>query len=84
MHDQYLTDMNRECKNAYEKNHRKIRKRQKKAVDNILYTTNKLINWPEEQPLSKKEFLPQAEEEKLRESIQDLLIFKHLEDVSIR
>ena len=80
MHDQYLTDMSRHSKNAYEKKHRKIRKQQKKAVDNILDTSNTLINWPNNQPRDKKEILPPDKEIKLRESVETLLIFKQLEE----
>jgi TnpA family transposase len=80
MHDQFLTDMNRHSKNAYEKQHRKIRKRQKKAVDNILDTSYALMDLPDEQPIYKKEILPPEEEEKLRDSIQALKIFKQLEE----
>jgi len=80
MHDQYLTDMSRHSKNAYEKKHRKIRKQQKKAVDNILDTSNTLIDWPNDQPRDKKEILPPDKETKLRESVETLLILKQLEE----
>ncbi len=80
MHDQYLMDMCRHSKNAHEKKHREFRKRQKKAIDIILDTTHALLNWSEEQPLYKKDLLPQDDEKKLRDSIGDLHIFKRLEE----
>ncbi|MCP3660790.1 MAG: hypothetical protein GY830_11005 [Bacteroidetes bacterium] len=42
MHDQYLTDMCRHSKNAYEKKYRGFRKKQKKAIDTLLSTTEAL------------------------------------------
>ena len=80
MHDQYITDMSRHSKNEYEKKHRKIRKQQKKAVDNMLATSNALIDLPDEQPVFKKEILPPDEEKRLRESIQTFYQFQHLEE----
>lgn len=80
MHDQYLMDMCRHSKNAHEKKHREFRKRQKKAVDTILNITHALLDWPEEQPLYKKDLLLHVDEKKLRESIEDLHIFKRLEE----
>jgi len=80
MHDQYVMDMCRHSKNVHEKKHRKFRKRQKKAIDTVLNTTRALFDWPEDQPLFKKEFWRQVDKEKLRESIENLRIFKRLEE----
>lgn len=78
MHDQYIMDMCRHSKNAHEKKYRAFRKRQKKAIDNILDTTHTFLDWPEEQPLYKKDFLLKIDEKKLRKSIHDLHTFKQL------
>jgi hypothetical protein len=43
-------------------------------------STYALIDLPDEQPIYKKEILPPEEEEKLRDSIQALKIFKQLEE----
>jgi hypothetical protein len=39
MHDQYVIDISRQTKNAHEKKHRELRKRQKRAIDVMLDTT---------------------------------------------
>ena len=78
MHDQYLMDLCRHSKRAYEKKRRAFRKRQKRAIDQILDTTHTLLDWPEKQPLYKKDFLLKVDETRLRESIKDLHAFKQL------
>ena len=80
MHDQYLLDMCRHSKNAYEKKHRDFRKRQKKAIDTILGTMQTLLDWPEDLPLYKRDFWKGPGEKKVRGSIEDLNIFKRLEE----
>lgn len=79
MHDQYLMDMCRHSKNAYEKKHREFRKRQKRAIDTILIATHTLLEWPQE-TISKNELWQKVEEEKLRSSMGDLHTFKRLEE----
>jgi hypothetical protein len=56
MHDQYMTELCRQTKNNHEKRHREFRKRQKKAIDAMLETTDVLLEWPDEQPLYKQDF----------------------------
>jgi len=80
MHDQYITEMCRETRNAYEKKHRDVRKRQKMAIDIVLYTTHLILDWPDEKALSKKDIWQQVEEAKLRSSLKDLHEFKRLEE----
>lgn len=80
MHDQYLLDIARKCKNTYEQKHRDLRKRQKKAIDIMLDTTHLLLEWPEDSLLSKVDFLKRVDEDKLRRSIDDLHTFKRLEE----
>ena len=80
MHDQYLMDMCRKAKNIYEQKHRKLRKRQKKAVDIVLEANNYLLDWPEDQPLVKEKLWQQVDEDKFRGSLDDLRIFKQLEE----
>jgi TnpA family transposase len=80
MHDQYVVDIARQTQNAYEKKHRELRKRQKRAVDVMLDTTDFLLEWPDDQPLSKSDLWRQVEEVKLRSSRKDLQEFKRLEE----
>ncbi len=80
MHDQYVMDMCRHSKNAHEKKHREFRKRQKRAIDTVLDTTCALFDWPEDQHLYKSELWQKVGEKKLRESIEDLYIFKRIEE----
>jgi Domain of unknown function (DUF4158) len=80
LHDQYVVDISRQTKNAHEKKHRELRKRQKRAIDVMLDTTDFLLNWPDDQPLSKHDIWQQVEEVTLRSSRQDLQEFKWLEE----
>ena len=80
MHDQYIMEMCRQAKNVYEKKHRAFRKRQKRAIDTVLATTDMLLDWPEDQLLSKEDLWQQVDETRLRESRADLLAFKQLEE----
>ena len=80
MHDQYVLELCRHAKNAYEKKHRDLRKRQKKAVDTVLSITNLLLEWPDEEPLSKDDFWQQTDEHELLNARKDLHEFKQLEE----
>lgn len=80
MHDQYVIEIARQTRNAYEQKHRELRKRQKRAIDVMLDTTDFLLEWPDEQPLSKHDLWRQVEEVKLRSSRKDLQEFKRLEE----
>ena len=80
MHDQYLTDMCRHSRNAYEKSHKELRKRHKKAVDIVLDATGKLLDWPDDQALSRERFWREVDKESLRESSAVLRVFKRMEE----
>jgi TnpA family transposase len=80
MHDQYLLDIARKCKNTYEQKHRDMRKRQKKAIDTVLDITGTLLDWLEDQPLSKDNLWRTIDEERLRESAGVLRTFKRMEE----
>ncbi len=80
MHDQYLLDLCRKAKNIYEKKHRELRKRQKRAIDVVLETNHYLLDWPKDQPLYKKELWQLVDESKFRKSLDDLSKFKRLEE----
>ena len=80
MHDQYIMDLSRKSRNAYEKKHRDLRKRQKRAIDVMLDTTDFLLDWPDEQMISKADLWQQVEEVNLRRSRKDLQEFKRLEE----
>ena len=80
MHDQYLQEMCRHAKKAYEEQHRALRKQQKKAIDIVLDTTGVLLDWPDDAPLSKAEFWQHVDERSLRGSLEALRTFKQLEE----
>jgi TnpA family transposase len=78
MHDQYIQEICRKSRNAYEKKHRELRKRQKKAVDTMLYATHLLLDWSEGEPLSHTEFWQRINRSDLQASSADLKIFQQL------
>ena len=80
MHDQYVMEISRQTHNAHEQKHRELRKRQKRAIDVMLDTTDFLLEWPDDQPLSKTDLWRQVEEVTLRSSRKDLQEFKRLEE----
>ena len=80
MHDQYITDLCRHSRLAHEKQHRLLRKRQKRAIDTVLTTTHTLLDWPDDEPLTKTLYWQRVDEQKLRDSLEDLRAFKHLEE----
>jgi hypothetical protein len=80
MHDQYIMDMCRHSGDAVEKKHREIRKKQKKAVDMVVGTTRLFLDWPDDEPIYGRDLLKGDDESKLRESINDLNIFRRLEE----
>ena len=80
MHDQYLMEITRQTHHAHEQKHRELRKRQKRAIDVMLDTTDFLLDWPDDQPLSKHDLWQQVEEVTLRSSRQDLQEFQRLEE----
>jgi len=80
MHDQYTMDLLRRCKRTLEKKHKEFRKRQKKAIDIVLDTTYLILNWPDDKPLHKIDLWKHVSEQKLRSSLNDLHIFKRLEE----
>ena len=80
MHDQYMTELCRQTRNSHDKKHKEFRKRQKKAIDAVLDTTHVFLEWPEEQPLYKNDLWQRIDEKHLLASIEDLHIFKRLEE----
>ncbi|MCB1713809.1 MAG: Tn3 family transposase [Candidatus Competibacteraceae bacterium] len=80
MHDQYIVDIARQVRNAYEKKHRALRQRQKRAIDVMLDLTDVFLAWPDDQPLSKKALWRQVEKGKVHSSRQDLQEYKRLEE----
>ena len=76
--EQYLMEITRQCRNAYEKKHRAVRQRQKRAVDTVLATNTLLLDWPDDEPLSSLwQHINPAE---LRASLDDLRLFKTLQE----
>ena len=80
MHDQYVTEMCREAKNAYETKHKNFRKRHKKAVDTIIETTDILLDWPEDRSFTRETLWKQLDETTLRKCLDDLRKFKRIEE----
>jgi TnpA family transposase len=80
MHDQYLMEITRQTHHAHEHKHRELRQRQKRAIDVMLATTDFLLEWPDDQPLSKHDLWQQVAEVTLRSSRHDLQEFKRLEE----
>ena len=80
MHDQYVMEMCRKAKNIHEKQHRQIRKRHKQAIDVVLETTHRLLDWPADEPLSKSVFWQQGDQTRLRDSLEVLYTFKRLRE----
>ncbi|MDZ4152864.1 DUF4158 domain-containing protein, partial [Methylicorpusculum sp.] len=80
MHDQFIMDMLRKAKHIHEMKHREFRKRQKKAIDTVLDTTQLIIDWPDDKPLHKTDLWQQISEKQLLESMTDLHNFKRLEE----
>ncbi len=78
MHDQYIQDMTRKSRNAYEKKHRELRKRQKKAVDTVLYATHILLDWSDDDPLSHTDFWQRINRNNLQASSETLKDFQQL------
>ena len=80
MHDQYILDLCRPARLAHEKQHRMLRKRQKRAIDTVLATTDLLLDWSDNQPLTKAVLWQRVDEHALRSSIEYLRVFKRLEE----
>lgn len=78
MHDQYIMDLCRHSRLAHEKQHRLLRKRQKRAIDIVLKTTDALLDWPDGEPLTKALLWQQVDQLELRTSVEDLRVFKRL------
>ncbi len=80
MHDQYIIDICRRSRNTYEKKHRELRKRQKRAVDTVLNMSAVLLDWADDEPLTKEVLWSQVNENAFRSSLDDLRLFKTLEE----
>ncbi len=80
MHDQYIVEIYRKSKNAHEKKHRKLRKRQKKAVDVVLKVTSPLLGWADDELISKDDLWQDIKESEFQISLEDLRAFKQLEE----
>jgi len=80
MHDQYVTEMCRHVRHRYEQQHRELRKRQKRAIDVVLETTERFLDWPDEHTFSKADLWQQADERQFRGALSDLRTFQRLEE----
>jgi len=70
----------RQSKNAYEKKHRQLRKRQKKAVDVMLNASQLLLDWPDEEPMPLRTLWHQVNKSRYQSSVADLREFKRLNE----
>ena len=80
MHDQFMIDLSRRTRNRYEKKHKQSRRKNKRAVDIVLKTSDILLNWQSDFPLQKEDIFETIDEDKLRESVADLYEFKYLSE----
>jgi TnpA family transposase len=80
MHDQYMQKIQRESKNIYEKKQRDLRRRQKKAVDVVLKTSDHLLTWLNEDRSDKRHIWQHASETEFRQALDDLRVFKTLQE----
>lgn len=80
LHDQFIMTMLNKAKQLHEKKHRELRHRQKKAIDRMLDTSQILLDLPDNQPFHKADLWQHIDEKKLRDSIEDLRLFKQLEE----
>lgn len=80
MHDQYILDILGKSKRV--KNTANFVNAKSKAIDTVLGATHLLLDWPDDKPLNKREMWQwqRIDEKKLLESIDDLHIFKSLEE----
>jgi TnpA family transposase len=80
LHDQYMQKIQRESRNVYEKKQRDLRRRQKKAVDIVLRTSDNLLDWLNEEHLDKRHIWQHANETEFRQALDDLRVFKNLQE----
>jgi len=80
MHDQYVLDISRKNRNLFEKKHRQIRKKNKRAVEIMLKAAKMLVDPQSDTPLNREDIVEFIGEERLRESINDLNEYKYLEE----
>ena len=70
LHDQFMTDLVRKAKNTYEKQYRKRRHKQKKAMNDILFSIKSLLYWSENPRMTKKAFWKQVDSSTLKNSYE--------------
>jgi hypothetical protein len=80
MHDQFMVDLSRRTRNRYEKKHKQSRRKNKRAVDVLLKTSDILLNWESASPFHREDVFEFVDEDKLRESVADLYEFKYLSE----
>ena len=67
-------------KHDYEQEHRTLRKRQKRAIDVVLETTERFLGWPDEHRVSKADLWQPGEKRQFRDPLTDLRTFQRLEE----
>ena len=80
MHDQYMQKIQRESRNIYEKKQRDLRRRQKRAVDVVLKTSDSLLTWLNEDYSDKRRIWQHTSETEFRQALDDLRVFKTLQE----
>lgn len=80
MHENYIIELMRECKNAHQKQLNKLRRRKKKAVDVVLTSNDSLLAWPDDQPFYKSDIWSKVGEQRYKSSLTTLRAYQYLED----
>ena len=80
MHDQYVTEMTRECKNTHLKLLNRLRQRKKKAIDVILQTNDALEGWPKGHAFYKEDLWRPVGEQAYKASLTTLREYQRLEE----
>lgn len=83
MHDQYVIEILRKAKLLYEKKHRILRKRQKRATDTMLKLGNTILSHLGVETISMTRLCKGVQERDLHQAMDDLKEFKFLEEMGL-
>ena len=75
-----MMEIIRKSKNMYEKKHRQLRKRQKKAVNVVLNLSQFLLDWPDDEPMLMDMLWRQVNKRAVQTSVEDFRTLKQLND----
>ncbi|MDW3651884.1 MAG: Tn3 family transposase [Bacteroidia bacterium] len=80
MHEQYIAEILRQSKNSYQRSQRKLRRTYKKAVDMALFTTETLLDWPEEEEITTLDLWEKIDKQALSNCRIHLKLYKEMEE----